>query len=79
MDLLNRRRNWVEREMGIERMLLSPPAAPLGIPENTYDLASLSEVGGGEELRIYHQMLNDIEAAMEDLWRRWVAAAEAES
>lgn len=70
LRLLDQRREWIKGEMDVEGMLTEPPKAPLGIPENVYDLATLTTEPPDERTRNYQQMLDLIDRTMAALWDR---------
>jgi hypothetical protein len=77
LRLLDQRRDWVKGELSVEGMLSDVPKAPLGIPENIYDLATLSCEPVDERRRAYQRMLDLIDRTMAGLWERMLACDEA--
>jgi hypothetical protein len=77
LRLLDQRRDWVKGELDVEGMLSEPPKAPLGIPENIYDLATLSLEPIDERRRSYQRMLELIDRTMANLWERMLSVDEA--
>lgn len=77
LRLLDQRREWIKGEMDVECMLSDLPNAPLGIPENLYDLATLSLEPIDERRRSYERMLELIDRAMGRLWQQMLEGDEA--
>lgn len=77
MRLLDQRRDWIKNELDVIGMLSAAPKAPLGIPENIYDLANLSRDPSADERRPYERMLEVIDRTMALLWERMTTAEES--
>ncbi|MFI5386156.1 MAG: hypothetical protein ACHQ50_08555 [Fimbriimonadales bacterium] len=77
LRLLDQRRDWIKGELDVEGMLNEPPKAPLGIPDNGYDLATLSIEPIDDNRRTYERMLEEIDGAMAQLWERMLDSEEA--
>ena len=73
LRLLDQRRDWIKGELDVEGMLREAPTAPLGIPENMYDLAALTVEPVDERTRHYRQLLDLIDRAMGSLWDRMLS------
>jgi hypothetical protein len=76
LRLLDQRRDWVKGELDVEGMLSEPPKAPLGISENSYDLAALSLEPIDDRRHSYQRMLELIDCTMASLWERMLTADE---
>ena len=74
MRLLQQRRNWIQGEIEVEGMLSEAPKAPLGIPENIYDLATLTIEPTDERRRQYDRMIELIDRTMAHLWDRMMTS-----
>lgn len=79
LRLLEQRREWVQREIEAETLLNASPAAPLGIPENPYDLAALPAEPRNVRERAYEDLLFQIEQAMARSWARLVGPEEPDA
>jgi hypothetical protein len=77
LRLLDQRRDWIRGELSVEGMLKEPPKAPLGIPENIYDLATLSIELIDDRRKVYGRMLDQIDRTMANLWERMLTSEEA--
>ena len=77
MRLLDQRRDWIKGELDVEGMLTEPPRAPLGIPENAYDLASLRMDPIDDNRKTYQSMLESIDGVMSELWEKMLISDEA--
>jgi len=77
LRLLDQRRDWIRGELDAEAMLTSPPKAPLGIPENPYDLSTLTTDPIDDRHRAYARMLELIDGTMSDLWEKMLASEDA--
>ncbi len=76
LKLLDRRRDWVRNEMGIETMLGESPQAPLGISENPYDLTALPSDPVDSRRKQYERMIDTIDRTMSRIWERMMALDE---
>src|SRR5579862_8463007 len=76
--LLDQRRNWIRDEIDAEGLLSETPKAPLGIPENPYDLSSLSIEPIDARRRTYDQIVVMIDQTMATLWERMLTIDEAD-
>lgn len=74
LRLLDQRREWIKGELDVEGMLKEAPKAPLGIPENVYDLATLTAEPLDERTRAYRQMIELIDRTMAELWDRMLTS-----
>jgi hypothetical protein len=76
LRLLDQRRDWIKGELDMEGMLNEAPKAPLGIPENLYDLATLNIDVVDERRCTYERLMELIDRTMSVLWERMLSVEE---
>lgn len=77
MRLLDQRRTWIRRELDMEGLLSEDPKAPLGIPDNAYDLTALSIEPVDDRRKTYERMVELIDRTIGSLWDRMMFSPEA--
>jgi hypothetical protein len=77
MRLLDQRRDWLRGELDVEGMMTEPPKAPLGIPENFYDLSTLTTEPIDDRRRDYEGMIDQIDRTMSELWEQMLGGEES--
>lgn len=71
IHLFDQRRAWVEEEILIEQMMDSPPAAPLGINTDPYDLDELAKVQRSFRRERFEELLKSLDQAQMKLEQRF--------
>lgn len=70
-DLVKQRRQWVQEEMDIERMMEETPAPPLGIESDPYDLGELAQVQRSFRREKFEELLRMLDQAEMKLEERF--------
>lgn len=78
LRLLDQRRDWIKGELDVEGLLNESPKAPLGIPDNFYDLSTLTIEPIDERRKSYERMIEVLDRTMGELWERMLSSDETE-